>query len=224
MNVSYNDFLSRLKKERLKYDMTQKEMSGKLKVVQNHYSKIESGKKRLSYYEMNNLCDTNLDVYYIFTGNSCNNEGLKNVGHRSAMYCLKIINLLAQNQSSHASQNQEQWKNIYTKTRYINYFNDSYENKKNIFYAVRNHYGCTQIEMAQSLGVDVKKLRDLECGRVLPDSELMFHMYQCYGVSPSVFLKDSRCAQSEISHLLESSNDEVGEILNDCITFVLKHW
>lgn len=224
MNVSYNEFLERLKAERLRCQLTQKEMSGKLKVVQNHYSKIECGRKRLSFYEMNNLCKTKLDVYYIFTGNRCENKSMENLGRRHFVYCLKIINLLAYNHSRSAEKNREQWRTIYRLTKYINYIDEASEHKKNIFRAARNHFGCTQVEMAQCLGVDVKKLRDLECGRVLPDSELMFNMYKYYGVSPSVFLKDIRCAQSEISYLIETSAQEVGDALNECIVFVREHW
>lgn len=224
MNASYNDFLVRLKNERIRYKMTQKEMSGKLKVVQNHYSKIECGKKRMSYYEINHLCETELDIYYIFTGKSCEKKSYEKVERRHAMYCLRIINLLAYNRSIHADPKQEQWRSIYQQTKYLNYIDDSYGSKTNIFYAVRKHLGCTQMEMSQNLGVDVKKLRDLESGRVLPDSELMFNLYQHYGVSPSAFLENSHCAQSEIEYLVENADHEVGETLNECVTFVMEHW
>lgn len=224
MGISYNEFLERLKNERLRYHITQKEMSGELKIIQNHYSKIESGKKRLTYYEINNLCSTDVDVYYIFTGNSSKKNKCKQVEYRHAIYCLKLINLLAHNKCSHATKNQDDWKEIYLKTQYVNYMDISFARRRNIFYAVRTDLGYSQIEMAKSIGVDVKKLRNLECGRVLPDSEIIFNMYQNYGVSPSVFLQNSQCVQREISYLVESADNEIEDMLNECVAFVMEHW
>ena len=57
--------------------------------------------------------------------------------------------------------------------------------------------------MAEKLGVDRKKLRDLEKGKLLPDSELIWKMsYQLY-VPFSLILKDSNGLISEICYLLE---------------------
>ena len=57
--------------------------------------------------------------------------------------------------------------------------------------------------MAHKLGVDVKKLRDLENGRNLPDSELLCRLYEVFGIPPALILKDKSGVLSEVSILLE---------------------
>lgn len=71
--------------------------------------------------------------------------------------------------------------------------------------------GYNQHSMAEKLGVDVKKLRDLENGRNLPDSELLSRLYTCFGICPSVVLKDKNCLASEIGCLLDGYNFEAAD-------------
>ena len=44
--------------------------------------------------------------------------------------------------------------------------------------------------MADKIGVDVKKLRELEKDRCLPDSEILWKTYHEFGISPMYILKD----------------------------------
>ena len=65
--------------------------------------------------------------------------------------------------------------------------------------------------MAEKLGVDVKKLRDLENGRNLPDSELLSRLYTSFGICPAVVLKDRNCLASEIGCLLDGYNFDAAD-------------
>lgn len=74
MSATYQKFHERLKEERLRLELSQLEISQLLRMSQSHYSKAELGKRRLSYYEMQCLCETQANVFYIFTGEKCKEE------------------------------------------------------------------------------------------------------------------------------------------------------
>ena len=67
MSKDYADVLERLKEERERHKISQEEMGQLMRMTQSHYSKAELGKKRFSYYEMMYLCDSALDLYYIYS-------------------------------------------------------------------------------------------------------------------------------------------------------------
>ena len=65
--------------------------------------------------------------------------------------------------------------------------------------------------MADKIGVDVKKLRELEKDRCLPDSEILWKTYHEFGISPMYILKDTEGTIRDA--LLEISEGECTEKL-----------
>ena len=74
--------------------------------------------------------------------------------------------------------------------------------------------------MAAQLGVDRKKLRDLENNRSLPDSELIWRMYQLYRVSPAIILKDRNCLINEICFILEGLALEIQDKILELVEVI----
>ena len=74
--------------------------------------------------------------------------------------------------------------------------------------------------MAEILGVDVKKLRDLENGRSLPDSELLSRLYELFHIPPAAILKDKKGMANEISILLDMMDIENGKMIFDIIKVI----
>ena len=74
MSATYQNFVERLKEERLRLVLSQAELGRRLRMGQSHYSKVELGTRRFTYYETQCLCETDVDIYYIFTGNKCDIE------------------------------------------------------------------------------------------------------------------------------------------------------
>lgn len=74
MCTRYEDFLVRLKEERVIRKWSQQQMGRKLRMTQSHYCKAELGVRRFTFYEMKCLCEAELDIYYIFTGRRCRPE------------------------------------------------------------------------------------------------------------------------------------------------------
>lgn len=214
---TYSDALKRLKEERCRLSMSQKEMGRCVRMTQSNYSKVELALRRLSYYELKYLCDTEVDVHYVFTaqkGNEQYTEFFDNCSYAELVCYLSIIyyvTVLCNREVASA-----QWEKIYEKIKYMPLIAET-QYSNNILFLLRRSMNYQQQKMAEELGVDIKKFRDLENGRCLPDSELLYQLYESFGIPPAVVLQDKSGVISELSFLLglmdEVSGKRVFEII-----------
>ena len=212
MNVAYNEVLKRLKQERQRLCLTQEEMGRCARMNQSNYSKIELGSRRLSYYELKYLCDTNIDLYYIFTGlrgSEKYNEVFFDYNYLELLYVLNIISSVAE--LCCVKDGGDNRREALARTGLFRLSDWEHRLNRNVFLSLRQTLEYNQCEMAAKLGVDVKKLRMLENGGCMPDSELICKLYQMFDVSPAVVLKDKRGLINEIGLLLESMDEEIGK-------------
>lgn len=214
MNTSYQNVLERLKEERLNKQLSQLEMGQIMRMSQSHYSKAELGVRRFSYYETQYLCESEVDSYFIFTGKRCVDR-YKHVWERCSydelvnlfyILCLSIEHLCL-NCRGHKCQE------IHQDIRYIKYIIALDKKNNNIFYNLRRSLGYNQLEMSKVINVDVKKLRDLENGRVLPDSEIIWCMYNIYNIPPALFVKSRMDLATTIDDLLSAVEPELEKLL-----------
>lgn len=213
MYIKDNNILRRLKEERHRLGFSQREMSNRLQMSQSDYSKVELGKRLLSYYEMLNLCATEADVNYIYTGRRANNiyvDFFANYDYGMLVNCLQIIfatvNLCSRpNICENKSGMMEQ-------IRYVPFTSlgnqDSKDRTSYIFMALRSSKQWQQARMAEELGMDIKKLRDLEKGKKQPDIEIIYRMYTKFGILPAIMLQDRRGLLSELTIVLEQLEAE----------------
>ena len=96
---------------------------------------------------------------------------------------------------------------------YIRYGSGTGKAKGSIFLYVRNRCGHTQQTMADMLGIDIKKLRQLEKGRLMPDSEIVWKMYDLFRISPAFILKDPKGLLNELSHVLGLMKENDREVV-----------
>ncbi len=207
MSASYNEVLQRLIEERERLGLSQKEMAQIVHITQSNYSKVENGLHRLSYEELKYLSKAKIDVYYIFTGYRSVGkyvERLQQYTYVELCCFLGIIYSLVVLYDYRANTNH--WKNM---TNCLKYIPLTLENKKsfNIFVVIRNATDIRQKPMAEKLGVDIKKLRELEKDRCLPDSEIIWKLYNLFGISPAVILKDKNIMLNEIFSLIEDAEE-----------------
>lgn len=205
MDSKYQNVLRRLKEEREKLNLTQRLLCYRMKMLQSHYSRAESGSKRFSYYEIKGLCTSDVDVLYVFTGKkAADEEGvseLQDADPAELMCYLNIMYALAKAvKPSDARENA--FRAIRKQLEFIQCVNGSTGAKNNIFYCVRIQKDYTQQKMADLLGVDIKKLRELENGRILPDSEMIWKMYDLFQVSPAFILEDAKGLWKELNYSL----------------------
>ena len=221
MDSKYQNVLQRLKEEREKLNLTQRLLCYRMKMLQSHYSRAESGNKRFSYYEIKGLCTSDVDVLYVFTGKKAG-EGeelseLQECGQEELVCYLSTLYVLAKAVKAMDGDNSA-FGTIRKQLEYIQCGSGSTGAKNNIFYFVRIQRDYTQQKMADLLGVDIKKLRELENGRILPDSEMIWKMYDLFQVSPAFILEDTKGLWKELKYVLNLLEPDDRKIVIQILT------
>ena len=204
MDMAYEDVLERLREERLIHRLSQEDLSRQLKITQGHYSKAEHAIKRFTYYEVKSLADSELDLYYIYTGRRIEHrheEILKNCSYRELLCYLHI--LLSLVCCRYGEQRQEIEAKRYRQLSRLKYITGAEDGQESIFMLVRKYERQTQFEMADRLGIDIKRYRKVEKGTCLPDSELLFNLYSLFDISPAHVLRDRKGISCEIEYYLD---------------------
>lgn len=214
MSKEYTDVLARLKEERESHKISQVEMGQLMRMTQSHYSKAELGKKRFSYYEMVYLCDSVLDLYYIYSGQR-GSEKYKNLfGGYACSELLGYMSVLIDTAKVMSTDKYEGiWKKLYLDTRNVHYAISSVE--ENPYYALRVSMNYSQIRMSSILGMDIKKYRNLEYEKTMPDSELLWKIYNEFNIHPSILLKDVKGIIYEVGKWLEQLECREREIVQE---------
>ena len=225
MKNDYKDFSLRLKEERIRYGLTQQPLCDFTKMQQSSFSRVEAGYIRLTYPKLKRFCTSGMDIFYVFTGNRATNRldflELSKTTPEELLYLLSIVYIHAsgvqtQNRTfPRASENtlfkvsrEASFEQIRKQLSYLQCLSGGARTNRNIFYCLRNYYGYTQGNMADLLGIDIKKLRNLEKGRRLPDSELIWKMYEQFHLSPAFILNDPRGLWSELNYVLGLLGDD----------------
>lgn len=220
MRIAYEDVLDRLKEERHRLLLSQKEMGRLVRMNQSNFSKVELGLRRLNYYELKYLCDSEVDVHYIYTGRRSSGQYADFFSQCSYVELICFLSIVySVVLLRYRDERAEKWKNILEKIKYVPLIEEN-PNASNIFLVIRRSANCQQLKMAEILGVDVKKLRDLENGRTLPDSELLCRLYELYRIPPAAILKDKRGMESEISIFLDMLDTADRNVIFDIIKAV----
>ncbi len=204
MCTRYEDFLVRLKEERVIRKWSQQQMGRKLRMTQSHYCKAELGVRRFTFYEMKCLCEAELDIYYIFTGRRCRpeyQEFYKDCTYEELKCYLAVLCPIAGYLQKKGRQ--ALGADSCRKAESAPYSLASDKGEKTVFYHLRRWLDCSQQEMAERLDVDVKKLRNLENGNVYPDSELIWKVSEELGVPFSIILNDKNGLRGEVSYFAE---------------------
>ena len=217
MCASYNDFLVRLKEEREGKQLSQNDMSRYARISQSKYSKAEHGQRRFHYRELEGMCESDVDLHYIFTASRGSGKYLEFFSECNYQELLFFLEYLSSYITyRHRTSYDLLWKQLYERVKYVPFLERGI-GSSNLFVRLRQSVGHSQMKMAEELGLDVKKLRDLENGRSQPDSELFFNMYDKFEIPPSVILRDSKGVARELEILLElmeaSEQEKLFELL-----------
>lgn len=96
------------------------------------------------------------------------------------------------------------------------------ERGKTIFYSLRRALNYNQMKMADLLEVDVKKLRNMESGKILPDSEIIWRLSEKFYIPYALLLKDKRGLACEITCLLKLIEENKRKDIIDSIKSIHK--
>ena len=114
----------------------------------------------------------------------------------------------------------EEWKALYRELEYIRYVTAPDRADDNTLFLLRRLLNYNQQTMAEKLGVDIKKVRAMENGESLPDSEILWNLYQLFRIPPAVFTKNQRGMASAVSCLMDilpkKEKEHALEVLQSC--------
>lgn len=209
MSTDYNDVINRIKEERARLGLTQNEMARYVCINQSTFNKVEQGTRRFNYSELKYLCDSPVNVYYVITGKKCGEkykEYFSQYGYEQLVNIMNIVSSVMMGVDE--GELLGYWKTIYINAEVL-WCKENKKSEINLFFLIRRLRDYRQQQMASLLGVDPKKLRDLENNRNLPDSELIWRMYQVFGLSPAFLLKDKNCLVNEVCFELERMDSEI---------------
>lgn len=224
MSNSYDDFLRRFVLYRTRMNMSQEEMGKLLGKTQSQLSKIELRKTVVSFDMLENLQSNGWDVDDMIIGKEqiilesrLTDYLMGNVGKNWKAFkelVVWIIHLEFQKCGGFPDADSEC---EYQLLKTLLYSEDS----KTVMLAVRNVMGIRQDVMAERLGVDVKKCRDMERGRIYPDAELLILIYQMCSCRPAVFFQHENTEGYLLDCLWNKLNvkgqEETKMILDDVI-------
>ena len=212
MECTYEDMLKRLQEERQRHNYNQETMGRILGMTQSNYCKAELGNRNFRYEEICRLSENGFDINYIVTGSRHQKSDaflLERCEYRELMACLRavyaswIFFVERKNEWSSAPQIHH--------AGYVMWYGSC--RSDNIFLYLRQHLGYTQQKLAQELGIDIKKLRQLEQEHALPDSYIVFLLYKKYKIQPGIIIKSREAVKREINALLlQGKTSEAGGV------------
>lgn len=196
--MQYSLVLRRLEAYRKKLSLLQENVAESLDITQSEYSKLELGKIKLSYEILSKLYQQGWDIDMVITG-ECREPILESVeklatqkDEKRFVSALKLCEWAIE-QWLQEDNREEPFGNKLLKV-FVN--DDSHMTPLKKLRAV---FGVTQSQMAEIIGVNIKKYRMLEKGTRHLDAELMAVIYELTGCKPSYFMDENRFYLSVIS-------------------------
>lgn len=210
MSNSYERFLRRMIQYRDKMKMSQQEVGELFGKTQSQLSKMELGKTVFSYQILESLLSDGWDIDYVITGKRQVPSGNyltgyleRNIG--SAWTDIKevLLWIIGVEFRKGGGMPDEESRYEHNLLRLL-LNNEPYDS---VLAAVRDLAGSTQVEMAEKLGVDIKKYRDFEKNKNYPDAELLLKIYEISYCRPSIFF----CHDDVERYLLDQLWNRLGK-------------
>lgn len=197
--MQYGLIVKKLQDFRKLSQLRQSEMAEYLDMTQSEYSKIELGKTRLSYEVLNKLHKKGCDVDMLIVGVEENSV----LPSLAKLYVesdsSKFISWLKLCEWAMEHWTKEEDKEGAIGSKLLKIF-VSTDGSMTALEKLRQAYGgISQQEMADMIGVNIKKYRRLEKEEAKLDAELMLNIYEATKCRPSFFLDEDNYYLSVIS-------------------------
>ncbi len=188
----YEYVLDRLIQFRKSMEMTQTQMAKKLNISQEQYSYLENGKVKITAELLKDFNKMGLDINFLITGRNneltdrnrisivfekYTNSEYKNRMIRLLVYLLGLV--MVKDKTGNSEENKMQM--------LLGYLEKHWDDFSMIAF-VREQLCCSQITMADQLGLGIKKYRKLEKEMIYPDAELLFDICKKAKYPPVLFL------------------------------------
>lgn len=214
MKNGYLSVVNRLKIYRENLNKSQKGMAQLLGVTQSHYSRLEDGKKVISYQSLQCFKDNGGDVQFLITGESvCKgsiDQYMEQCNTREDKEELLKLIMWAGKQGE---------KIEHIKSGLYNNFFLEKENRntEGIWKTIRIKEDLTQVEMAYLLDINIKRYRRIEKQQVLPDADVLYSLYVQLGYSPLVVIDSNYFYLNKLNDIWEKFSDNTVNKLDELI-------
>lgn len=189
----YQDVLKRLVAYRKKMGMTQTQIGQNLGLSQEQYSYLENGITKISDKNLKELLKCGWSIEYIITGSEFDSsrtelnylfEDIEDEQLRNVVMKVFAKVLVENGKRYDWRKRSDRVEADLNLLEAIVRFWDSFS--MSLF--VRNQMNLLQIEMAERLGVGIKKYREIEKENRYPDAEMLLSLYNMSGYSPLFFM------------------------------------
>ena len=193
MSNIYDEILRRMIRYRTSLSLTQEQVSAIIGKTQSQYSKIELGKTILSFADLQNMRLEGWDIDYLITAKegvrwtSVEAEALNKIG-ADKWQSLKPVIIWALGRVL-ARKDAFADRDVACEYELIQIVSLQGVTGSLLF-ELRNMAGMAQTVMAEKLGVNIKKYRDLERRITYPDAELLALIYGITSCKPSLFVHE----------------------------------
>ncbi len=184
----YKDVLNRLIAYRKKTGATQEQMGQKLGLSQEQYSYLENGKTKITDSNLKDFLRTGWDIDYLITGVEIENDwtDLENIFSQfqdgeERSFAMKITAELL------LEKGKQTGKSAKASLDLLEAVLKMWE-RFSMSRFVREELLLSQTDMAEKLGVGIKKYREMERELRFPDAELLLSLYAMSGYQPLLFI------------------------------------
>lgn len=203
MGRDYSEVAKRLQSYRRAQRKTQKEMSADMGVSQSHYAKLESGANVISYDCLKKFERNGGDINYLITGyysdagvlndymDQCVTREGKLRMHRLIVWTVNLG--LAMEEDGKGELSKAVSKNLRLAQM-------EFDRPWSVWKSIRKLDEITQFQMAEILGMNIKRYVRLENENIGPDAEILYRLYSELSYNPSI-------AMSSPKHNLKECND-----------------
>ena len=189
---NYDDMLKRLVTYRKSLGLLQKQIGGLIGLSQEQYSYLESGTTKITDKNLKAFLDVGMNIDYLLTGKNYDysaeelDEVLGEFDGTDRNFAMKMLAEVIVERFDRIDITEREnvaEKNIRLLTAISQSWNDF-----SMINFVREEQNCSQIEMAQRLGIGIKKYRDIERENRYPDAEILVNLYGMSGYQPTLFM------------------------------------
>ena len=189
---NYDDMLKRLVTYRKSLGLLQKQIGGLIGLSQEQYSYLESGTTKITDKNLKAFSDVGMNIDYLLTGKNYDysaeelDEVLGEFNGTDRNFAMKMLAEVIVERFDRIDITEREnvaEKNIRQLTAISQSWNDF-----SMINFVREEQNCSQIEMAQRLGIGIKKYRDIERENRYPDAEILVNLYSMSGYQPTLFM------------------------------------
>lgn len=196
--MRYDLIVRGLEAYRKKNNILQNDMAEYLDITQSQYSKLELGKTKISFDVLSKLHKRGCDIDMLITGEGTETilPSLEKIYVESDVQRFNSWLKLCEWAMEHWIEEDGKEEQIGSKLLKIFVHADT---DMTSLEKLRKAYGVSQQQMAETIGVNIKKYRQLEKGNIMLDAELMANIYEATKCKPSYFMNENGYYLSVIS-------------------------